>query len=134
MKALLSITAFCCLSLPVRSQTAETKPNPPTFRQALISFTWSWKPVVQKGKEAEVRFYKDGTVASGFWSGTWTTTGLRTVTLETKHKDNTIKKAALIFDPTFSTFDGTYWDGATKVSGGRKAPADPEATSATKPK
>jgi len=124
MKTLLSIAAFCCLTLPVRSQTAGTTTNPPTLRQALVAFTWTWQPARAK-LPGEVRFYKDGTAMNPLgWIATWKVTGLRTVTLETNKKN---EKAFLTFDPTFSTYDGIFWDGRSKVSGGRKAPADPDA-------
>ena len=136
MKTLLSITAFCCLTLPVRSQTAETKPNPPTLRQALVSFTWGWLPGVIKDTNTEIRFYKDGVATNPkYWVGTWEVTGLRTVTVVRPHRTQKgkMEKAFLTFDPTFSTFDGIYFTHG-RVSGGRKAPADPEATLTTKPK
>ena len=133
MKALLSI-AFCFLTLPIRSQTAEAKPNPPTLRQALVSFTWTWNPANHKGPPDEVRFYKDGMATNpDTFVGTWEVTGLRTVTI-TRKDNGKERKAFLTFDPTFSTFGGISFDPRFNVSGGRKAPADPEATLTIKPK
>ena len=134
MKALLLLTAFSCLALPVRSQTAGAPPNPQTLRQALVSFTWAWQPAKYKGDPIEVRYYKDGVATNPkAWVGTWEVTGLRTVTVSRTEKGKK-EKSLLTFDPTFSTFDGVWWDGTSKVSGGRKAPADPEATLTIKPK
>ena len=130
MNALLRITTFCCLTLSAYSQTRETKANPLTLRQALVSFSWTWNHV--KGPPAEVRFYKNGVATNpNAFMGTWEVTGLRSVTIT---RNDNRQKALLTFDPTFSTFEGVHFDGTIKVSGGRKAPADPEAILPTKPK
>ena len=129
MKALLATIAFWSIGFTLHAQTAaEPKSNPPTLRQALVAFGWSWVPSMptKDPNNGGLRFYKDGVVTNPrYFIGRWEVTGLQTVTLQS---NGTKRKAFLTFDSTFTKFEGIDFNGKNRVEGARKSPVDPEAT------